>query len=145
MEQKNYFKDTELYYSRTALEKGINNTPSDEQLEWLKHIRDVYLNSVRELLGKPIIITSGYRSPELNKAVGGVANSNHLKAEAVDLQPKGAKVSELRNIFLSFLEDHNLPFDELIYEQNSKGSIWLHFAVRKNGINRKKVLDLNVK
>lgn len=138
---KNYFTDRELFYSHTAEKYNINNIPPLEALSNLRYIRNNYLNPLREKWGSGIIITSGYRSVELNKKVGGVNNSNHLFGYAVDLVPTKGSVKDLYNTFLSFLQTSNLPYDELIFEK-SKSSIWVHFAMRLNGINRQKVLNI---
>ena len=72
-----YFTISELCKSDTAIEKGIDNTPSSEVVERLNMLIDNVLDPLREWYGKPIYISSGYRCPELNKAVGGVSNSFH--------------------------------------------------------------------
>ena len=137
----NYFTDKELYYSHTAERNKINNIPSVKAMNNLKHIRDKYLNPIREKWGSGIIISSGYRSKELNRRVGGVENSNHLYGYAVDLVPINGNIKDLHKTFLSFLKTTNLPFDELIFEK-SKNSVWIHFAMRLDGINRKKILSI---
>lgn len=138
---KNYFTNKELYYSHTAERNKIYNVPPTEAMNNLKHIRDEYLNPIREKWGSGIVISSGYRSKELNRRVGGVGNSNHLYGYAVDIVPIKGNIQDLYQLFLSFLKTNNLPFDELIFER-SKNSVWIHFAMRLNGINRKKVLSI---
>ena len=87
---------------------------------------------------EPIIINSAYRSPQVNKAVGGAPTSNHLTGCAVDIHCLG-KEQAIRYacILLDISDESQEPFDELLIEQSSK-SIWLHFAVRPEG-NRRKV------
>lgn len=80
-----YFKPSELLGSVTAQNRGIDNTPCDFDVYRNIYLLAVYLESVRVRYGKPIRITSGYRSPTLNKAVGGVNNSKHLRGLAVDI------------------------------------------------------------
>lgn len=80
-----YFKPSELLGSVTAQSRGIANTPCDFDVFRNVYLLAVYLESVRIRYGKPIRITSGYRSPTLNKAVGGVNNSKHLYGLAVDI------------------------------------------------------------
>lgn len=80
-----YFTITELTKSATATKQGIDNTPSAEVTANLTALVDKVLDPLREIYGKPIYVSSGYRCPKLNKAVGGVSNSQHLKGEAADL------------------------------------------------------------
>ena len=89
----------------------------------------------------PIIINSAYRSPEVNKAVGGAATSNHLTGSAADIRCKGIEQAiRYAFILLDISDESQEPFDELLIEQSAK-SIWVHFAVRPEG-NRRKVVFL---
>ena len=88
---------------------------------------------------KPIIINSGYRSPEVNKAVGGVATSNHLTGCAADIKVAGIEqLIRYATILLDISDESQEDFDELLIERSPKGTYWLHFAVRPSG-NRRKV------
>ncbi len=88
---------------------------------------------------EPIIINSGYRSPEVNKAVGGVATSNHLSGCAADIHVSGIEqLIRYATILLDISDESQEDFDELLIERSPKGSYWLHFAVRPSG-NRRKV------
>lgn len=129
-----YFSIKELTYSNTAVKYGIDNTPTKKILDNL-NVLALFLDKVREMWGKPLIVNSGYRSPELNKKVGGVHNSNHLKGEAVDITT-GNKSDNIK--LFNMIKNSSLDFDELIDEK--KGS-WVHLAYRKVG-NRRKVLSL---
>ena len=80
-----YFTIDELCRSNTADKMGIRNVPSADIKEKLEVLINELLDPVREAWGKPIRVNSGYRCPKLNKAVGGVANSQHMKGEAADL------------------------------------------------------------
>ena len=84
MKKIKYFRLSEFINSATAKRLGINNIPSFEVVDNLNRLAD-YLDGIREKFGKPILISSGYRCPLLNKAVRGVANSQHLKGLAADL------------------------------------------------------------
>ena len=87
----------------------------------------------------PIIINSGYRSEAVNKAIGGVAGSNHLTGCAVDIHVDGIKQAmRYAVILLDESDENHLDFDELLIERSPKGTYWLHFAVRPSG-NRRKV------
>ena len=90
---------------------------------------------------EPIIITSGYRSAELNRKVGGVATSNHLTGCAVDIRVAGKEqLIRYACILLDYADETKQDFDELLLEHGSKGVIWLHFAVRPpTQQNRRKI------
>ena len=88
---------------------------------------------------EPIIITSGYRSAELNRKVGGVATSNHLTGCAVDIRVAGKKqLIRYACILLDYADETKQDFDEILLEHGSNGVIWLHFAVRAQE-NRRKI------
>ena len=88
---------------------------------------------------EPIIINSGYRSPAVNKLAGGSNTSNHLTGCAVDIRTYGMEQAmRYAVILMDYADDSNLDFDEILIEKNSKGSIWLHFAVRPKD-NRRKI------
>ena len=92
---------------------------------------------------KPIIINSGYRSPQLNKKIGGVAGSNHLTGCAVDIRVTGMEqLIRYATILLDYADESKQDFDELLIERNRYGAIWLHFAVRPFS-NRRKVCFIN--
>jgi hypothetical protein len=92
----------------------------------------------------PIIINSGYRSAQVNKAVGGVATSNHLTGCAVDIRVLGMEqLLRYAVILLDISDDSGEDFDELLVERNAKGTYWLHFAVRTEG-NRRKIKLMQV-
>jgi len=90
---------------------------------------------------EPIIITSGYRSAELNRKVGGVATSNHLTGCAVDIRVAGKEqLIRYACILLDYADETKQEFDELLLEHGSNGVIWLHFAVRPpTQQNRRKI------
>ncbi len=88
---------------------------------------------------EPIVITSGYRSAELNRKVGGVATSNHLTGCAVDIRVAGKEqLIRYACILLDYADETKQDFDELLLEHGANGVIWLHFAVRAQG-NRRKI------
>lgn len=120
----------ELYASDTARSKGINNHPTTEAIGNLTRLAYCLLQPLRDLLGKPIIITSGYRSKELNRVIGGVATSQHTLGEAADLYCPSLSIEAL----YQFVKDSNLEYDQLIQE-----GTWLHLSYRK-GHNREQCL-----
>jgi hypothetical protein len=98
------------------------------------------LEPLRVAMGKPIKISSGYRCEKLNKAVGGVYNSQHLKGQAADIDIQG-DMEFGRKIF-DYIKNH-LPFDQLIWEHTASGTYWVHvsFVFPDFGKNRKNVIN----
>ena len=96
----------------------------------------------REEAEEPIVITSGYRSPEVNRAVGGSPTSNHLTGCAVDIRCAGVEQAiRYAAILLDIADEWEQDFDELLTEHNRKGHYWVHFAVKPKD-NRRKILFL---
>ena len=94
---------------------------------------------------EPIVITSGYRSPEVNKCVGGAYSSNHLTGCAVDIRCAGVEQAiRYATILLDIADEWKQDYDELLIERNRHGRYWVHFAVRppEEG-NRRKVMFLS--
>jgi len=127
----------ELCASSTAKAKGIKNEPNTEQVANLCALVHNVLQPLRDKFGGSIKIGSGFRSPALNKAVGGVANSQHLLGQAADLCIDGdmAKGRKWIEIILGLGN-----FDQLILEHNAKGSYWIHVSYRSDGNNRKQYI-----
>ena len=131
----NYFTISELCYSDTAKAKGIDNTPNTSQQANIALLIKHLLNPIREAYGKPIRISSGFRTKALNTLIGGVPNSQHLTGQAADLVPTAG--GSLANIFRSAIKVGN--FDQLILETNAQGTSWVH--VSYNGTsNRHQIL-----
>ena len=127
----------EAISSATALRKGIANKPTQQHLLNLKEVALHIFQPCREHFGKPLRVTSGYRSEELNKAIGGSSKSQHSKGEALDMQStKGYTNKEL----FMFIKDY-LNFDQLIGEfpDNVGEFAWVHCSYKKEG-NRGEVL-----
>ncbi len=135
-----HFTIEELYASDTAKRLGINNKPDIQQVINLVYLAAYVLEPLRDVMGEPIKIGSGFRCQKLNKAVGGVYNSQHLKGQAVDLCIDGD--IEKGKKWFNYIKDH-LPFDQLIWEHNSKGSYWVHvsFVHPDFGRNRHQVIN----
>ena len=92
----------------------------------------------------PIVITSGYRSPELNKKVGGAPTSNHLTGCAVDIRVAGIEQAlRYAVILMDYADETQQDYDELLIERNKSGRYWLHFAVCPKD-NRRKTMFLRV-
>ena len=135
-----HFTIEELYASDTAKRLGIDNKPSVQQMINLVYLAAYVLEPLRVAMDEPIKIGSGFRCQKLNKAVGGVYNSQHLKGQAVDLCIDG-DISKGKKWF-NYIKDH-LPFDQLIWEHNAKGTYWVHvsFVFPDFGKNRHQVID----
>ena len=117
---------------------NIYNVPTHEAIYNMKNLCK-WLEVLRERSGGPIRINSGYRSPQLNKKVGGVPTSNHLTGCAADIKVAGIEqLIRYATILLDISDESQEDFDELLIERSPKGSYWLHFAVRPSG-NRRKV------
>lgn len=128
----------ELINSSTAKARGIRNIPGTQEVVCLTALAIKILQPLRNWWGSPIKIGSGYRSEVLNRAVGGVSNSQHKKGQAVDLCIDGDK--EKGKKWFNYIKD-NLEFDQLIWEHNAKGSYWVHVSYVNTGGNRKQVID----
>ena len=140
--------------TKTSVKTADGNIPSHVSIEnlkrvcqWLEELRlRCNLNRKEKIKNKdePIIINSGYRSPQVNRAVGGAPGSNHLTGCAVDIRCKGIEQAiRYAFILLDISEESGEPFDELLIEKSAK-SVWVHFAVRPCE-NRRKVDFLNKK
>ena len=120
----------------------VYNVPSHEAIANLKRLCS-WLEVLRERAECPIIINSGYRSPQLNKKVGGAATSNHLTGCAVDIRTSGFEQAiEYAAILIAYAKESAQDYDELLIEKNRYGAVWVHFAVRPKD-NRHKVLFIN--
>lgn len=133
-----YFTIKELTKSSTAEAKGINNTPTPEIKANLERLVEKVLDPLREKYGKPIIVNSGYRCPELNKAVGGSKTSDHMNGFSVDITASSKK----ENAILFQIIKDNFDFDQLIWEKgNSEYPDWVHVSYNPNRL-RKQVLKM---
>ena len=139
-ELSEHFTLAELTKSNT----GIKNVPNEAQVKnlrllcgWLETLRSEWNKRYGEG-DEPIVINSGYRSPEVNKAVGGAPTSNHLTGCAADIRVSGMEQAlRYAVILLDISDESREDFDELLIERNARGAIWLHFAVRESGNRRR--------
>lgn len=129
-----YFTYEELTFSETALKKRIRNKTNREIEEHLHDLVEAILDPLRIAYGKPIAVTSGYRCKEVNKAVGGVATSQHLTGCAADIA--GATKAETRKI-AQLIASSGLPYDQLI-DEKSYG--WVHVSYSPTGKPRRQIL-----
>lgn len=136
-----HFTIEELYRSDTAKRLGIDNKPSTQQTINLVYLAAYVLEPLRVAMNEPVKIGSGFRCQALNKAVGGVYNSQHLKGQAADICIDGDMKKGRR--WFNYIRD-NLVFDQLIWEHNARtGSYWIHvsYVFPDFGPNRQKVID----
>lgn len=128
----------EVIKSNTAIKNGIDNNPTDEHLDNLVDIAEKVFQPLRDHFGVPIAVTSGYRSEELNRRIGGSLTSQHSKGQALDLDADvfgGVTNSEIFDYILN-----NLEFDQLINEfPKGNEPSWVHVSYNREG-NRGQVL-----
>ena len=126
---------------RGGLNGGVPGAPSDHPA-----LKGTPPDSGGEMnTEEPIVITSGYRSPEVNRCVGGAYSSNHLTGCAVDIRCAGVEQAiRYATILLDIADEWKQDYDELLIERNRHGRYWVHFAVRppEEG-NRRKVMFLS--
>jgi zinc D-Ala-D-Ala carboxypeptidase len=128
----------EVIKSNMASVLQIQNIPNAEQIANLKLVCTEVFDKVREHFGKPIGITSGFRSPELNKRIGGSKNSQHLEGKALDID--GDILGGVSNKDIFDYIKNNCIFDQLIWEFGSENAPdWVHISYNK-GVNRKQIL-----
>lgn len=123
MKESKYFKLEELLKSDTALAAQIENLPTWNDVINLNYLAVKVLDPIREAWGQPLIVTSGFRSTQLNAAVGGVPTSSHMEGCAVDVVlPNWStrKVSELYNLIQWLVESGAVDIDQVIYYRKKK-------------------------
>ena len=151
-------------FTKSGSHPEVYNIPSHEAIANLTNLSK-WLEVLRERVGTPIIINSGYRSPQLNRKIGGATNSNHLTGCAVDIRTSGMEQAICyAAILINYAKESHQDFDELLIEKRSAlplgssknryGAVWVHFAVRPKersatqgdaclSKNRRKVAFLN--
>ena len=128
----------EVMRSETAKRKGISNMPTPEHIENFKLLAEKVFQPIREHFGVPIILSSGYRSKELNTAVGGALSSQHCTGEAIDIDMDGTTVKNAE--VFNFIKD-NLNFDQFIWEFGTDSNPdWVHVSYESTGKQRKQIL-----
>jgi hypothetical protein len=128
----------EVTRSETAKRKGISNMPTPEHIENFKLLAERVFQPIREHFGKPIIISSGYRSKALNTAIGGALSSQHCQGEAIDIDMDGTDITNAQ--VFNYIKD-NLEFDQLIWEFGTDTNPdWVHVSYESKGKQRKQIL-----
>lgn len=126
MRLSKHFQLSEFTNSQTARRRGIDNTPNSEQISALKLLCKKVLEPVRLYYDKPVVISSGFRGPALNRAIGGSPSSQHMKGEAADFEIPGESNAEVA----MWIRD-NLNYDQLIlefYQSGVPNSGWVHVS-----------------
>lgn len=128
----------EMTKSESAVRLGIDNTPNKEHIAALNSLCENVLQKIREYYDKPVMVTSGYRSPALCEAIGSSKKSQHAKGEAADFE-----INSIDNKELAYFIAGNLDFDQLIleyYEEGDPNSGWVHCSFTKGNNNRRQIL-----
>lgn len=142
MSENSWFTIEELCYSHTAHQLGISNKPDKTQKEHLSELVDA-LNGIRDALGCPIWVTSGFRCKQLNAAVGGVKTSAHQCGYAADLQCK-LDTDDMYSKIKEYLTQNDIKFDQCIIEKSGETE-WVHFGLKNcSGMQRCQFLSISV-
>jgi hypothetical protein len=138
MQLSNNLLLAEVTRSETAKRKGISNMPTAEHIENFKKLASNIFQPIREHFGKPILISSGYRSAELNKAIGGSLSSQHCSGEAIDIDMDGTDITNAQIFY--YIKD-NLNFDQIIWEFGTNTNPdRVHVSFAANRSQRKQML-----
>jgi hypothetical protein len=140
MRLSKHFTLAEFTKSQTATRLGLKNQPGPEHIVRLEALCENVLEPVRVMFGIPFSPSSGYRSPELCKAIGSKPTSQHARGEAVDFEVPGLSNRDVAQWIVD-----NLDFDQLIlefYEEGDPNSGWIHVSYVDGDKNRKEVLTL---
>lgn len=130
------FTYEELIASTTASNKGINNTPTEDQVAQLKLLCEKVLQPIRDRYNHPIIITSGFRCKALNKAVGGSNTSQHMMGQAADIKCTATTKAYLFNLILSMIKSGEIKVGQLIWEYGTKKEPnWIHISLPYSKVN----------
>ena len=129
----------EVTKSITAKRLGIDNTPDEWVTENLRKVAEHIFQPVREHFGRPIYVSSGYRAPDLNVAIGGSKRSQHVEGRALDLD--GDVYGHVSNSSIFNYIRENLQFDQLIWEFGDQDNPdWVHVSYVRDGVNRGRCL-----
>jgi hypothetical protein len=131
---------SEVTKSDMAKRKGISNEPTPEHLENFKKLAENIFEPIRKHFNQPIFISSGYRSKELNTAIGGSLTSQHCSGEAIDIDMDGRSNTVTNKAVFDYIKG-NLNFDQLIWEFGTDSNPdWVHVSYESTGRQRKQVL-----
>jgi hypothetical protein len=140
MQLSKHLSLAEVTRSDSAKRKGISNQPSAEHLENFKKLAEKVFEPIRTHFAVPIHISSGYRSKELNAAIGGSLTSQHCSGEAIDIDMDGSASGVTNADVFKYIKD-KLEFDQLIWEFGTdKNPDWVHVSYETSGKQRKQIL-----
>jgi zinc D-Ala-D-Ala carboxypeptidase len=130
----------EVTRSETAKRNGVSNMPTEAHIANFKLLAEKVFEPIRMHFGKPIHISSGYRSEALNKAVGGSSSSQHCKGEAIDIDMDGSSHGITNKMVFDYIKE-NLEFDQMIWEFGTDANPdWVHVSYSSTGKQRKQIL-----
>ena len=133
-----HISDKEGVYSTTAIRRGIDNTPNEEQKVCMELTALEIFEPLRDWVGGPIKINSFFRSPELNTAIGGSSKSQHCRGQAIDLDDTFGKCTNAE--MYHYIKEH-LDFDQMIWEfGDDKNPDWVHVSYVSESENRNRCL-----
>ena len=131
---------SEVTRSESAKRKGISNMPTEAHIANFKLLAENVFEPIRNYFRCPIIISSGYRSKDLNAAIGGSATSQHCSGEAIDIDMDGTPNGVTNRMVFDYIKN-NLSFDQLIYEFGDiNNPDWVHVSYESTGTQRKQIL-----
>ena len=134
-----HISDKESVYSRTAIRLDIDNVPTKEHLANMVELAENIFEPLRAYVGGPIKINSFYRSPELNKAIGGSTKSQHCYGQAIDIDDTFGRMTNAE--MYDFIKEH-LDFDQMIWEfGNDNNPDWVHVSYVSPEQNRNRCLQ----
>ena len=131
------FSLEELIASKTARDKRIDNTPTPEVVANLEKLCQEVLQPIRNKYGRAITVTSGYRCPKLNSAIGGVKNSQHMSGCAADIKCTATSKAVLFNIIKEMIKKGEIKVGQLIWEYGTKKEPnWIHVSLPYSKVNQ---------
>ena len=137
-----HFTLEEMIASTTADKYGIKNTPTKQQISELTRLCKDVLEPIRQKLGKPITVTSGFRCKTLNHYIGGATTSQHMYGTAADIKCKQITVKELFDFISDMIKNNEIEVRQLIDEYNYS---WVHISVndKYHGYRKNQILHLS--
>ena len=131
MQLTEHFTLEELIYSSTAKAKGLKNEPTQDHIENLKLLCEYVLEPIREKIGCPLVISSGYRSEKVNAIVGGSKTSQHILGQAADIQifDKAKTNKDLFDIIEEMVKNNELQVGQVIWEFGETEPNWVHVSL----------------
>ena len=140
MKLSEHLELSEVTRSESAKRKGISNMPTEAHIANFKLLAEKIFEPIRTHFRCPIIISSGYRSKELNAAIGGSLTSQHCQGEAIDIDMDGSTNGVTNRMVFDYIKD-NLNFDQLIYEfGDANNPDWVHVSYESTGKQRKQII-----